>query len=218
MTKQATKQATKQVRTVTAKQGKPSTAEKQAKPVLTVRDSVTKLCKSLRGVETRMSTLVLQAVALRLDNDLNEKEQSELYSAIPKQRKADYKAIVEGPANYRAESEYPKGLQARARYMKLRADGYTPTDARDIANHKKSRKDVDAANGKAPAAGKPGNQEGDTEERKVPDSDDVGGLHDLELALGKLRKECADYNPEAKRALNAVIKAAESLSKAMANG
>src|SRR5690554_3718339 len=129
-------------------------AATKAAPKMAVRAEVSKLASSIKAADTRMSKLILQAADLFLAGDLNDKEKETLFEAIPRQRKADFKAITEGPSNYREEAEYPKGLQARARYMKLRADGYKPNDAADIANTKRTRKEVDEANGKAPAAPK----------------------------------------------------------------
>lgn len=150
-----------------------------------IRAEVTKLAASIKAADTRMAKLILQAADLYLAGDLNDREKDALLDAIPKQRKADFKAITEAPSNYREEKEYPAGLQARARYLKLRADGYKPADARDISGNKKTRKAVDEANGKAaaaPAKAKRTTQHGDGHNA-------LKAMHDaIELA----RKDYAD--------------------------
>tara|TARA_Y100001956_G_scaffold56410_1_gene55435 strand:+ start:173 stop:820 length:648 start_codon:yes stop_codon:yes gene_type:complete len=211
-----TKAKAKATRT-TSNTGKPTTREKAAKPALTVRKSVVTLSGQIRGAETKLSNLLLKATDLFITGDLNEKEKDVILEAIPRQRRADFKAIVEAPDNYREEKEYPTGLQSRARYCKLRADGLKPKDAADVAGNKKKRSEVEGQ--KKPAGGKaPGNQPGETEKRENPSPDEVGGLHDLESVVIKLRKEVAEYGPEAKKAFAAFAAAAESLSKAMAKG
>ena len=184
-------------------------AATKAAPKMAVRAEVSKLASSIKAADTRMSKLILQAADLFLAGDLNDKEKETLFEAIPRQRKADFKAITEGPSNYREEAEYPKGLQARARYMKLRADGYKPNDAADIANTKRTRKEVDEANGKAPAAPK---AKGADKRDDAAAADPWLQLHD---ALKVIREKELKGNKEALRLLanaEALIKAAAQIT------
>lgn len=182
-----------------------------AAPKMTVRSEVSKLAASIKAADSRMSKLILQAADLYLAGDLNDKEKGALLDAIPRQRKADFKAITEGPSNYREESEYPKGLQARARYMKLRADGYKPSDAADIATTKTTRKAVDEANGKAPAAPKAKGTD-KRDDAAAAAADPWIQLHDV---LKTIREKELKGNKEALRLLanaEALIKAAAQIT------
>lgn len=186
-------------------------AATKAAPKMTVRAEVSKLAASIKAADTRMSKLILQAADLYLAGDLNDKEKDTLFEAIPRQRKADFRAITEGPSNYREEAEYPKGLQARARYMKLRADGYKPDDAAAIANTKRTRKEVDEANGKAPAAPKAKG----TDKRDDAAAAAADPWLQLNAVLKTIREKELKGNKEALRLLanaEALIKAAASIT------
>lgn len=206
----------------TANAGKPASTKEKAAEKLTIRPEVQKTVKALKSADTRLANLVLSAATLARQGDLNDKEKKALFDAIPRQRKADFRAIVEAPANYLEEKECPKGLQGKARYVKFRAEGFEPAVARDIANNKLTKKAaIEKRDGK-PETGKASEPETDTgkgtDTRTNPDPDEVGGLYDLEKAIAKLRREVQEYGPEARKAFNRLAKVAEEFSDAMANG
>ena len=169
-----------------SKQIKGNAASKAA-PVQTVRSEVTALAKAIKATDTRMSTLLIQGTDLYITGDLNDKEKSALTSAIPKQRRADFNAIVNAPSNYREEAEYPKGFQARAKYLSKRADGYAPADARDIANNKKTKRQVDEANGKKDEGKKDEGKQSRT--TQLPVADSQPSLAQLRDAMTAVEKE-----------------------------
>ena len=210
----------------TANTGKKATTAEKAASKQTIRPEVRKLVQSITRASTRLANLVLDAAMLHREGDLNDKEKAELLGSIPKQRKADFKVIVEAPDNYLSEKECPNGLQGKARYCKLRAEGFSPALARDVANNKITKKKaIEQRDGKPETtSGESASESGGEREPQLPtpSTDDVGGLHDIQKALEKLDRELKGYDPKAravyKRVRAAIVAGMRELSEAMADG
>lgn len=157
-----------------------------------------------------------------------------LVSAFGRQRKHDIGAVLGATDETLASAGelFPKnrkpGLQQMARAIGLTLAGIKNDGAakRYLSTGKKADF-LEATGQKAePAAPAPAAvaDSADSEpaprtiERDNPQASEVGNLKRLTDLLPALEKEMADYGPECKKAMAAFKKAAESLSKAAANG